>query len=121
MMVRNMHYWLNNTLDTMPLEWTTKRENTDIDKGNFFCSKFDTDTLEDIYTENYIYFNRQNNGAYCDPNIDIRACLLFSYRYKMNLIIYAEIAEDTWYAIIRYRNGGYKIYSCGNNVALVSF
>ena len=79
----------------------------------------ETDTIKDIYTVNYIYRNQYNNVAYCDPNLDIRACLLFPYRYKINLVIYAEMAEDTRSVRICYWKGGYRIYKCGNKVTPV--
>ena len=39
----------------------------------------------------------------------------------MNLVIYADISEDTWSVIICYMKGGYRIYKYGNKVTPVYF
>ena len=101
--VKNMRIWLQKTPDIMPEEWTTKWLQIELPYSDIFCINDQTSlekSIKDIYEENYIYCNQQQDEDYNDTPINILVCILFTKRYKVDLVIYTEVCEGTLYVII---------------------
>ena len=79
------------------------------------------ESLASLYDETSIYCNRTSQKFTNDPEIDIWVCVIFSKKYKLDLVIYTEVSEGQWAVIVCFKKGGYKIYNCGRKVRFVSF